>query len=121
VTPPLDDEVAALNNVFGGAELLSVPGRHIVHLPSLGLPDPQWQPQTVRGLLVCDAWPDQRPQLLVEDTLLRRGQAPVNFNRQFIADEGWFGFSFQAPYDSRHPALVPVLRGWLRRFDGRSD
>jgi hypothetical protein len=81
----------------------------------------EWTPPAVRGLLVCDSWPDQRPQLLVGDELRRNGNVPANFNRQMIEDEAWFGFSFSAPYSSTHPALIPVIRGWLRRFDGRAD
>ena len=118
---PFEGEVTSLAKVYGGAQALPVPGRCLVLLPQLRLGDAQWNPQQLRGVLVCDTWPEQRPQLLLEDTLERHGQAPPNFNRQFIADEGWFGFSFQAPYNPKHPALVPVVRGWLRRFDGRGD
>ncbi|MHB1739170.1 MAG: hypothetical protein ACYCXA_06730 [Actinomycetes bacterium] len=121
MTGTVEDEVAALARVYPGARLLDLPGRHVVLIPELRLADEQWSPLVVRGLLICDLWPNQRPQLLVEASVKRHGQAPANFSRQLLADEAWFGYSFQAPYNASHPALVPVVRGWLRRFDGRAS
>jgi hypothetical protein len=105
---------------FPGAEVLAVPERRLVRLPSVAMRD-QWSPATVRALLVCDGWPDARPHLLVGDELRRRGAEPPNFSRELAAGEAWFSFSFNAPYSSTHPDLVPVIRGGLARFDGRSD
>jgi hypothetical protein len=59
--------------------------------------------------------------LLMSADLLRDGATPANFGTQYVGDEGWFSFSFNTPYSAAHPALAPVLRGWLRRFDGRAD
>lgn len=117
----LEEAVTALNAAFPGAKLLDIPGRLIVWLPEVSLGDAQWAPQKVPALLVCDGWPQQRPQLLVADALRRNGVPPTNFSGQYIYDRGWFSYSFQAPYDASHPVLVAVVRGWLRRFDGRSD
>jgi len=115
-----ESELAALANAFPGATLLGVPGRRLIRIPSLPMTG-EWTPASVRGLLVCDQWPDARPQLLVGDELRRGGSEPANFSRQLIEDEAWFGYSFNAPYSPAHAALVPVVRGWLRRFDGRGD
>jgi hypothetical protein len=121
VTHSFEDEVASLGVAFSEAQVLDVPDRQLIRLPQLSLGDPQWTPTVARGLLVCDGWPQQRPQLLLGDELRRHDQEPPNFSRQFVSDEGWFGYSFQAPYNPDYPALVPVVRGWLRRFDGRQD
>lgn len=117
---PFMVEVAALTQAFPGSAVADVPGRRLVRIPKLPM-TAQWTPGSVRGLLVCDSWPDQRPQLLVGDELRRNGTEPANFSRQLIDDEAWFGYSFNAPYSPQHPPLIPVVRGWLRRFDGRDD
>jgi hypothetical protein len=118
--PAFDDELAALARVHTGATLVEAPGRRVVRLPTLALTSADWSPNPVRGLLLCDKWPNQRPQLLVGDELRRKGAEPVNFSRQFQAGESWFGYSFQAPWDPARPSLVPAVRGWLARFDGRT-
>lgn len=119
-TLDLASEATAVSEAYPGSALLEVPGRQLLRIPELPMAG-QWTPSTVRGLLVCDQWPVQRPQLLIGDELRRNGQEPVNFSRQLIEDEAWFGYSFNAPYSAEHPALIPVIRGWLRRFDGRAD
>ena len=113
-------EVAAVAVSFPGSLIVPEPGHRLVRIPALPMRAP-WSPSTVRGLLVCANWPAQRPQLLVGDELRRDGAAPANFAPQYAADEAWFSYSFGAAYDPSHPALVPVIRGWLKRFDGRSD
>jgi hypothetical protein len=123
VTAAIADLVSAVDVVgiaYPGTELLDVPNRKLIRIPALSM-NGVWTPARVRGLLVCDNWPDQRPQLLIGDELRRNGQEPPNFSRQLIEAEAWFGFSFNAPYSASHPALIPVIRGWLRRFDGRAD
>ncbi len=107
-------------SAFPGATPLDVPGRRLVRLPTLPMAG-EWSPSSVPGLLVCDQWPAERPQLLVGDVLRRGGREPVNFTRQFVDDDAWFGYSFNAPYSPEHPALIPVIRGWMARFDGRAD
>ncbi len=119
-TLDLNTEAEAVANAYPGATLLDVPERQLIRMPALPMTG-AWTPATVRGLLVCDGWPAQRPQLLIGDELRRNTQEPPNFSRQLIEDEAWFGFSFNAPYFPNHPALIPVIRGWLRRFDGRAD
>jgi hypothetical protein len=111
---------AAVALAFPGAEVLDVPGRRLVRLSAVAMRG-QWSPEVVRGLLVCDPWPGERPRLLVGDELRRNGAEPANFSRELIAGEAWFSYSFNAPYTVQHPELVPVIRGWLARFDGRSD
>ncbi len=115
-----DEQCMAVAQSFPGATRVAVPGRQLVRIPSIAMIG-QWTPETVRGLLVCDSWPEQRPQLLVGDELRRNDGEPDNFSRELIADEAWFSYSFTAPYSADHSALVPVIRGWLRRFDGRAD
>lgn len=117
-TVDLSAEAANVAVAYPGARLVNFSGRQLLRLPALPMRG-EWSPAEVRGLLVCDGWPSQRPQLLVGDELRRSGQEPMNFSRQLIGDEAWFGFSFNAPYSPDHPALIPVIRGWLRRFDGR--
>lgn len=119
-TMDLEATVAAVAEEYPGATMLDVPGRTLIRIPALSMSG-TWSPATVRALLVCDNWPEQRPQLLIGDELRRNGGEPPNFSRQLIDDEAWFGYSFNAPYAADHPALVPVIRGWLRRFDGRPD
>lgn len=114
------DQLAAVGKSFPGTTQVVVPGRHLIRVPRIEMTG-EWSPATVRGLLVCDSWPDQRPQLLIGDELRRSGNEPVNFSRQLIGEEAWFSYSFCAPYSPAHPALVPVIRGWLRRFDGRPE
>lgn len=111
---------AAVAVAFPGAEVLDVPGQRLIRLPGVAMSG-QWSPEVVRGLLVCDAWPGERPRLLVGDELRRNGAEPANFSRELIAAEAWFSYSFNAAYTDQHPELVPVIRGWLARFDGRSD
>jgi len=105
---------------FPGATVLDTDGPPLIRIPTVSMTG-QWTPATVRALLVCDGWPEQRPRLLIGDELRRHGGEPANFNRELIANEAWFGYSFTAPYSPAHPDLVPVIRGWLTRFDGRSD
>jgi hypothetical protein len=115
-------EVAALAVAYPGAALLVPPlltaDRRLVHLPALPMGDP-WSPASVAALLVCDGWPAARPQLLVHQSLQRDGAPSANFTAQYVEGDPWYSFSFNAPYDPAHPALIPVVRGWLRRFDGR--
>lgn len=111
---------AAIAMAFRGAEVLDVPGRQLIRLPAVSMSG-QWSPEVVRALLVCDAWPGARPRLLVGDELHRDGVEPASFSRELIEGEAWFSYSFNAPYTVQHPELVPVIRGWLARFDGRSD
>lgn len=113
-------QLAVVRKSFPGTTQVVLPGRHLMRVPHIEMTG-EWSPATLRGLLVCDTWPDQRPHLLIGDELRRRGNEPANFSRQLIGDEAWFSYSFSAPYSPAHPALVPVIRGWLRRFDGRSD
>ena len=115
-----DEQVAAVAKSVEGAAPITVPGRRLIRIPDVPMTG-EWTPPTVRALLVCDNWPSQRPQLLVGDELQRNGAEPPNFSRQFIGDEAWFAYSFNSPYSPEHPALVPVIRGWLNRFDGRAD
>jgi len=116
----LGGEVEALGRVYLGALLLDVPGRLLVRLPAVSLKSAEWSPSPVRALLMCDGWPNQRPQLLVGDELRRNGADPANFGRQYQAGDAWFSYSFQAPWDPARPGLVPAVRGWLARFDGRA-
>lgn len=111
---------SAVAVAFPGAKVLDVPDRRLIRLPGVAMTG-QWTPSTVRTLLVCDRWPDGRPRLLMGDELRRHGAEPANFSRELIAGEAWFGYSFNAPYSTSHPDLVPVIRGWLARFDGRPD
>lgn len=113
-------EVKALAVAYPGAALLEVPDQCLIRLPEVTLTG-QWSPPSVRALLVCDGWPHQRPRLLMGDELRRHGAEPANFSRELIGGEAWFSYSFTSPYASTHPALVPAVRGWLARFDGRSD
>jgi hypothetical protein len=115
-------EVDALAVAYPGAALLVPPlltaNRRLVHLPALPM-TPPWSPSGIAALLVCDSWPGARPQLLVHQSLKRDAAAPANFTAQYIEGDSWYSYSFNAPYDPAHPALIPVVRGWLRRFDGR--
>jgi hypothetical protein len=114
----LFDELAALQQVFPGAVLLDVPGRTLVRVPSVTMHSP-WSPPEVAALLVCDNWPAQRPRLLISQILRHNGQTPPNFAPELVADEAWYGYSFNAPWDPAHPSLVSGTMAWLRRFDGR--
>lgn len=115
-------EVQALAASHPGSELLTAPattaGRLLVRIPALPMTG-DWSPATVPALLDCTAWPQQRPQLLVKATVRRNGSAPQNFTLQYLEEESYYSYSFSAPYTSEHPALAPVVRGWLKRFDGR--
>jgi hypothetical protein len=115
-----DEQLAAVAESYPGAARLAIPERRLIRIPALTMSG-AWTPGTIRGLLICDSWPNERPQLLVGDELRRDGTQPVNFSPQLVGDEAWFGFSFNAPYSVENPALIPVIRGWLGRFDGRSD
>lgn len=110
----------ALQHAFPGTKLITEGDRKFLRIPELPMSG-AWTPDRVRGLLVCDNWPAQRPQLLIGDELRRNGADPANFSRQVLNGEAWFGFSFSSPYSPDYPALVPVVRGWLGRFDGRAD
>jgi hypothetical protein len=113
-------EAAAVAVAFPGTTVMNIPGRLLLRIPAVTVREP-WSPSSIRALLVCDTWPAQRPRLLVGDELIRAGAPPQNFNRELIEGAAWYGFSFNAAYLPEHPALVPVVRGWLRRFDGRPE
>ena len=76
--------------------------------------------RSLDGLVITDGWPQNRPQLLIDAAATHGGQAPANFSRQLLADRAWYSYSFNAPWDPARPQLVPAVRAWLRRFDGRS-
>ncbi len=114
----LPEELAALQQVLPGTVLLDVPGRTLVRIPSVTMHAP-WSPPEAAALLVCDSWPAQRPRLLISQTLRHNGQTPPNFAPELVADEAWYGYSFNAPWDPAHPSLVSATMAWLRRFDGR--
>lgn len=115
-----EQQLAAVAASFPGTAPMVVPGRRLIRIPSIPMAG-QWSPNSVRALLVCDNWPSLRPQLLIGDELRRHDAEPTNFSRQLVGDEAWLAYSFNAPYAADHPALVPVIRGWLARFDGRAD
>ena len=113
-------QVEAMSVAFIGSTVVDVPGRRLIRIPDVEMTG-GWSPTNVRAILVCDGWPEQRPRLLIGDELCRAGVEPQNFSRELLGGEAWFGFSFNAAYTADYPALVPVVRGWLARFDGRSD
>jgi hypothetical protein len=116
------DAIVALAQHHPGAHLLVTPlltaNRRLVRLPAVQMTG-EWSPTLVPALMVCDGWPQTRPQLLLHDSLRRKGASPPAFSAQYVEGDAWFSYSFAAPYDPSHPALVPVVRGWLQRFDGR--
>lgn len=114
----LADEVRALKMAWPGSRGLAAPGRALILIPKVRVGE-GWSPGVVDGLLVADGWPDQRPQLLMDAVLERSGQAPPNFALQYLVDRAWYSFSFNAPWDPTFPHLVPAVRSWLGRFDGR--
>lgn len=115
----LEEAVRALGMAWPGTRILSVPGRNLILLPGMRVSG-EWSPSLVDGLLIADGWPDQRPQLLIDSALVRNGRAPQGFSVQYVADRSWYSFSFNAPWDAASPHLVPAVRAWLRRFDGRA-
>jgi hypothetical protein len=115
---PLERELEAVAVAWPGAKRLPLPGRALILVPGIELAG-AWAPATLDGLLIVDSWPQSRPQLLVDAALTRDGQSPANFSRQYLADRAWYSFSFNAPWDPARPQLVPAVRAWLRRFDGR--
>lgn len=118
----LRDETAALAVAYPGTELVPAAlasGRRIVRLPEVPVDGPGWAPGHVPALLVCDGWPQSRPQLLVHASLTRDGAPPPAFAAQYLEGDSWYAYSFSAPYTPARPALVPVVRAWLQRFDGR--
>jgi hypothetical protein len=115
----LGTEVSALAIAWPGAKRLAGPDRALVLLPRIKMTG-DWGPATLDGLVIADGWPETRPQLLIDAVVTRSGQPPANFSRQYLADRGWYSFSFNAPWDPAHPQLVPAVRAWLRRFDGRA-
>jgi hypothetical protein len=115
-------EVTALRVAFPGAVLLAEPllaGRRLVQLPRLLL-GPGWTPRPVAGLLDCTGWPNTRPVLRLHESIRRDEAAPVTVAADYVVGSSWLQFSFNCPYSPDHCSLVPVVRGWLRRFDGRS-
>jgi hypothetical protein len=114
----LTEEVAALAVAWPGAKRLAVAGRALVLLPGIGMTG-DWAPAIIDGLVIADGWPQNRPQLLIDAALTWSEQTPTNFSRQYLADRAWYSFSFNAAWDSARPQLVPAVRAWLRRFDGR--
>lgn len=115
---PLATEVSALEMAWPGTHRLGIPGRALILIPALRMAG-DWSPSMVDGLLIADEWPQNRPQLLIDASLMRNGQTPPNFSRQYLADRAWYSFSFNAQWDPARPHFVPTLRAWLRRFDGR--
>lgn len=115
---PLSEEVAALAVAWPGAKRIAVAERALVLLPGIRMTG-EWAPASIDGLVIVDGWPDNRPQLLIDAEVTRNGQAPANFSRQLLADRAWYSYSFNAPWDAARPQLVPAVRAWLRRFDGR--
>lgn len=118
---PLVEGTDRLSAAFPGAALLGEPlaaGRRLVLLPALTL-GRGWTPSPVAGLLDCSRWPHERPILRLHESLRRDGAPPVTVAVDYEAGHGWLQFSFNCPYDPAASALIPVVRGWLRRFDGR--
>jgi len=115
---PLSTEIAALAVAWPGAERLAVAKRTLVVLPGIRMTG-DWAPDTLDGLVIADGWPQNRPQLLIDAAVTRSGQEPANFSRQYLADRAWYSYSFNAAWDPARPQLVPAVRAWLRRFDGR--
>jgi hypothetical protein len=115
---PLIMEVAALGVAWPGAKRVAVVEQALVLLPGITMTG-DWAPPSIDGLVIVDGWPQNRPLLLVDAALTRSGKAPANFSRQLLADRAWYSYSFNAPWDPARPQLVPAVRAWLRRFDGR--
>lgn len=115
-------EVSLLDQSYPGAAVLLQPIRdtneRIVCVPAVQL-GPTWSPPQVSALLVCTGWPEQRPLLLLHENLRQNGSIPTAAASRYILGHSWVQFSFNAPYLASSPSLVSVVRGWLRRFDGR--
>lgn len=116
------DAVARLAESYQGAVLLLQPlrdtGERIASLPAVPL-GPTWSPSRCPALLVCDGWPDQRPLLLLHESVRQNGAVPTTAATRYVVGHSWVQFSFNASYSAASPSLIPVVRGWLRRFDGR--
>lgn len=111
-------EVAALAMAFPGAVCIGDPAQQLILLPNIEMSG-EWTPGNVAALLNCSGWPEQRPKLLVADVLKRNGNPPPNFSPEYIEEKSWYSYSFNIPYEGQYPALIPVVRGFLARFDGR--
>ena len=101
---------------FGTAEdLTPAPDQppHIL-LPRLELPA-LWTPSPTRALTIWGAWPEQRPEFLVDPSLVgETGEAPQSSSAVLRLGETWREFSFSFAWKGDDP--VRVVQLWLHRF-----
>jgi len=87
-----------------------------VLLSSLMLPG-GWCPSPTRALLRFIGWPEQRPELFVDDAV-RNGsdQRPRNSSQQYVLGETWMQYSAQVPWPEDRRSATRAVQFWVARF-----
>ena len=114
--PAREALVARLALAFGRAvDVTPADGQPLhVLLPSIALPRP-WMPSPTRALTIWSNWPAERPQFVVDDSVVGEGGEPPRSNHAvFAAGESWRGFSFRFGWTGDDP--VRAVQMWLARF-----
>ena len=85
-----------------------------VLLPSIQLPKP-WKPSPTRALTVWEGWPQNRPQFVVDQSVVgEAGEPPRSHHPVYLLGESWRGFSFNFAWSGDDP--VRAVQLWLARF-----
>jgi hypothetical protein len=106
--------ITELRGAFGEAEEVGGGEPLRVRLPRLPLPDP-WSPRETAAILTFDDWPQNRPLLYVEESVVGETGQPPRSNHAVLFDgETWRGFSFAFPWSGENP--VRAVQLWLSRF-----
>jgi hypothetical protein len=107
--------VSQLSTAFGAAQDVTPEGQPLhVLIPQLVLPEP-WKPSPTRGLTVWRNWPAERPEFVVDESVVGEGGEPPRSPRSvYLLGETWRGYSFTFPWAGDDPVLVIQL--WMNRF-----
>lgn len=111
-----DDLVARLKLAFGNAVDVTPSDEQPLHvlLPELALPEP-WQPSPARVLTIWSNWPTERPQFVIDESVVgENGEPPRSHNPIYALGETWRAFSFAFPWSSTDP--VRAVQLWMARF-----
>jgi hypothetical protein len=114
--PERDRVVSELGRAFGAAsDVTPAPDQPLhVLLPSLDLPEP-WRPSFARALTTWADWPAQRPQFLIDQTVVgESGSRPRSHSLVYQLGEPWTQFSFAFKWTGQDP--VRAVQYWMTRF-----
>jgi hypothetical protein len=113
--------VEQLSRALGDAHDVTPADGQPLHVlfATLELPEP-WRPSPTRALTVWQGWPVERPQFVVDESVVGEGgEPPRSNNLVYLLGESWRQFSFSFPWSRDDP--VRAVQLWMSRFEAERN